>query len=670
MVRQIDTRNFTINRATDARSTELSRSASLVSEQLPGNQTVSVPALNSFTGTPNSLLSNNAPTTTGSLIDQALSFVTQTSAAFGFTPDEPVEFVPDPYIETTSSNSKVVHLQQTYHGIPVFQMVRTVHFSPDNAIRDVVGDNANLPPEINIAPQINVTQAVIAAAQYVANPNEVEAMTDGWGQPMTPVRVDLTDYTPRVLVTFPMPSKPTILDNGPFAELISAHLVLFYQNPETHLGWYVRITLPDYQDQYELIVSADRTEPEILYCQSLMRTVLSEGNVYKENPGSTPRQMVPFPRDLNDYPVPQPTNLPPQFPGHWCTNDQSVGNNTIAALWEQVFPGLEREIQKLQGQIEDGKVVFNPTDPTGDEQKILNIFYFCNYMHDFFYLLGFNEAEGNFQEVNYTGVPTPGDPVDARAFKSAVRGTANMLTLPDGIKPIMNMGSVRISPTETRHTAFDADVVFHEFTHGVTNRLVGGRMNSPGGLQQPQSRGMGEGWSDYFALTIQNFGKPVEKVVTGDWVVNNSNGIRGLKYDSNFPDHFDKIGTERYSQDITGQIPVHNIGEIWCATLMEMNRKIGEALGSQDLGHQIGWQIVVDGLKLSTANPSFLDERDAILDALDGLHRAGTLNDDDYKKVRKAVWTTFVKFGMGPNADCISASLNGIVADFTIPAGL
>jgi extracellular elastinolytic metalloproteinase len=106
---------------------------------------------------------------------------------------------------------------------------------------------------------------------------------------------------------------------------------------------------------------------------------------------------------------------------------------------------------------------------------------------------------------------------------------------------------------------------------------------------------MGEGWSDYFALTIQNFGKSVEKVVTGDWVVNDPNGIRGLKYDSNFPDRFDKIGTGRYNQE-------HNIGEIWCATLMEINRKIGKALGSQDLGHQISWQIVVDGLKLSPSN--------------------------------------------------------------------
>ena len=35
----------------------------------------------------------------------------------------------------------------------------------------------------------------------------------------------------------------------------------------------------------------------------------------------------------------------------------------------------------------------------------------------------------------------------------------------------MKMGLVSAT---NRHTAFDASVVFHEFMHGVTNRLVGG----------------------------------------------------------------------------------------------------------------------------------------------------------------------------------------------------
>jgi len=106
---------------------------------------------------------------------------------------------------------------------------------------------------------------------------------------------------------------------------------------------------------------------------------------------------------------------------------------------------------------------------------MLNIFYFCNYMHDFLMLLGFDEAAGNFQEINFSNTGLGTDAVQARAHSGAVNGTANMLTPPDGMPPTMNMGLVE---GINRHTAFDADVVFHEYVHGLTNRLVGGRINA------------------------------------------------------------------------------------------------------------------------------------------------------------------------------------------------
>jgi extracellular elastinolytic metalloproteinase len=652
MVREIDTRNFSYNRADETRTRELSSFASSVSEQLPGDHTVSVSYINSLTGTPNVLRSSNAQSISGSrleLIEQALEHVQQTSRALGFAPSEPVEFVPDPTVEQTSAESYAVHLQQDYRGIPVFQMTRTVRFSPNREITEVVGNNVNLPPGIDIAPQIDVVQAVRAAVQYVTSSNDSDQRTDGWGQSLPAVSVDVSGYEPRVLVSFSMPSRPTVLDKGPFEDLIPAHLVIFYQNPDARLGWHMVIAMPEYQGQYEVIVSADRQQPEILYCQNTVHTV-ARGNVYLENPRQTPKQQISFPRALGDYPVPIPNQLPLGFPGEWCDDDSCIGNNTIATLGNSptTFRGRKPENENV--------VVFDPGTP--DEQKILNIFYFCNYMHDFFYMLGFDETAGNFQQKNSSGDGLPGDPVLARAHSGRVFGTANMLTPVDGQSPIMNMGLVE----GDRHTAFDADVVFHEFVHGVTNRLVGGRMNDSA-LRQPQSRGMGEGWSDYFALTIQNYGKPNEKVVTGDWVVNNPQGIRMHPYDSNYPGNFGSLGRREYREE-------HNIGEIWCATLMQMNRNIGEALGDRNRGHQIGWQIVVDGLKLTSANPSFLDARDAILRALDDLLAAGKLSQSDRAKVRKAAWQAFSKFGMGPNADCFGASLQGIVADFELPNDL
>jgi subtilisin-like proprotein convertase family protein len=111
------------------------------------------------------------------------------------------------------------------------------------------------------------------------------------------------------------------------------------------------------------------------------------------------------------------------------------------------------------------------------------------------------------------------------------------------------------------------------------------------------------------------------------------------------------LGTGRYTE-------VHNIGEIWCAALMEMNRNIGKVLGLQ---------LVVDGFKLTPANPGFLEARDAILRALDGKRAAGQLTPAQFDAALRGAWAAFAKFGMGPNARSNGATLSGIVADFNVP---
>jgi subtilisin-like proprotein convertase family protein len=95
--------------------------------------------------------------------------------------------------------------------------------------------------------------------------------------------------------------------------------------------------------------------------------------------------------------------------------------------------------------------------------------------------------------------------------------------------------------------------------------------------------------------------------------------------------------------------------------LLEMNRQIGKVLGVQ---------LAVDALKLSPANPSFLDMRDAILLALDNKLVAGQLSGDEHASARRGIWTALAHFGMGPKAGSNGASLSGIVADFNLPPDL
>ncbi|HEY7560220.1 MAG TPA: M36 family metallopeptidase [Candidatus Binatia bacterium] len=640
MAREIDRRDSTINNITPAREAELRSVASAVSDRLPGAHRIHITGFDARTGNPAAVVSDAAPAETGNYVQRALDHVRNIGRALGLTATQPAEFAADPDIQRTSSGAVAVHLQQHYKSIPVFQAAETVRFAPNGTIKETAGSSISIAREIAISPRLTVQQAVMKAAEYVAVPHADEhAAKDEFGQPLKLTQVDLSGFEPKIIATFAdKADRPTMLEAGPFGDKIRANLLWFLLNGDLRLTWEVIITMPNYEEQYRILV--DGENGEILYCRQLVQHILARGNVYRVDGGSA-RQMTDFPRPLADYGLPIPNDLPSDFPDHWVEGNRTVGNSVDAHLGAN---GPESE-----GSSQGGVLTFNPSSQTGDDQKVVNILYFNCFMHDYFYLLGFREVDGNFQRDNLGRGGLQSDRVDARAHSGAVNGTANMATPPDGSNPIMNMGLVEAT---NRHTAFDSSVVFHEFTHGVTNRLVGGPANASA-LEDHQSGGMGEGWSDYIACTINS------STVVGDWVINDSGGIRDFPYNSNFPDNFGKLGTGRYSGFTPqGRRWPHPIGEIWCATLLEMNRNIGPTLGVQ---------LVVDALKLTPANPSFLDARDAILAALNAMLDGGKLTAGEHDIARRGIWKAFAKFGMGPSAQSNGASLSGIVADFNMP---
>lgn len=632
MTRELDRRDFSVNKVTAAQEAELQARASEVSARLPGTQQVRIASFDATTGNPRMVTSEAAPAETGNYIQRALDHVRNISGVLGLAPTQPAEFVADSHLQQTSSNAVTVHLQQQYKGIHIFQAAQAVRFAPDGTIQDTTGSSVTVAQEVPVSPKLSVQEAVLRAAEYVAVPQpDEQGATDPFGQPLNLTSVDLTGFVPKVIATFPgKPDSPTVLEAGPFGDEIKASLIWFPLGNDLRLAWEVIVTMPAYEGQYRTMVDAD--SGEILYCHQLVQTVVAQGNVYRVD-GASPRQMTNVPLSLGDYARPIPGGLPPGFPDTWVEVDSTVGNSTNAHQGDNG--------PTFQGTVQAGVLTFDPANAVGVEQEVLNIFYYCCYMHDYFYLLGFREADGNFQQDDFGRGGVESDRVDARAYPGAVTGTASMFTPVDGSSPVMRMGLVT---STNRHTALDSSVIFHEFMHGVTNRLVGGPLNVHA-LDAIQSGGMGEGWGDYDACTINN------STVVGAWVVNRAGGIRGFPYDSNFPDNFGNLGTGRYTE-------VHNIGEIWCATLMEMTRNIGKTLGVQ---------LVVDALKLSPANPSFLDMRDAILRALDNMLVAGQLNSPEHFMALYRIWVAFAKFGMGPGARSNGAQLSGIVADFNLP---
>lgn len=640
MGRELDRRDQRRNNATPARQDALRTLAD--EARLPGDGGLGIAGFDAGTGNPAELSASDGRREQGNYIQRALELVQhpQVHRVLGFGAEQAAEYLPDPHVQTASSGAVAVHLQQLYKGIPIFQANQAVRFTPDGALQGTVGQPTAITGERSATPRIGVREAVRRAAAHVAVPDPDEyGEIDQFGQPLPVEPVDLSGFEAQVTASFAdKPERLTTLAPGPFAEPIRAQLIWFDLDGDLRLCWETIITMPRRHGQFRTFVDAGTGE--ILYCRQLMAAIAARGRVYTLD-GAGNRSMINFPRALADYRIPIPADLPGGFPDAWVSGSQTAGNCAYAHLEEGGPPSA--------GTLQGGSVTFDPANAQGDDQKVLNLFYLNCYMHDFFYMLGFREHDGNFQQDNFGRGGVASDRVDAQVYPGAVWGTANMYTPADGTSPVMSMGVA----ASGRHTALDSSVVFHEYTHGVTNRLVGGPMNVRA-LDADQSLAMGEGWGDYIACTIN------DTTVVGAWVMNQSGGFRLYPYDGNFPDDFGMLGTGRYTKP-------HNNGEIWCAALMEMNRQIGDRLHDVQRGKHLGLKLVVDALKLSPANPGFLAMRDAILAALDHMRAAGQLTPAEAAQVLRAVWVAFAKFGMGLHASSNGATLFGIVGDKTVP---
>jgi hypothetical protein len=322
-------------------------------------------------------------------------------------------------------------------------------------------------------------------------------------------------------------------------------------------------------------------------------------------------------------------------------------------------------------------------------------FFFVNNFHDHLLAapIGFTEAAGNFQLQNASGQGHAGDPVLTEADDGANTlcapcgaygfpdgnhvDNANMNTPPDGFAPRMQMYLFNDPLTEflgfndpfiQANGGDDASVVYHEYTHGLSNRLV---VDADGNstLGNIQAGAMGEAWSDWYALDyLANQGlitdQPgVADVLEGDYVSGGDDLIRTEDTDckvgtsNNDPgcdgDARGTAGKGGYTYGdfgkIIGRPEVHADGEIWAQTLWDLR----EALGSSTTE-----SIVTRGMELAPSNPSYLDMRNSILQA--DLVAGGGANHD-------TIWGVFAHRGMGYFAGAVDGDDAFPVENFALP---
>lgn len=221
--------------------------------------------------------------------------------------------------------------------------------------------------------------------------------------------------------------------------------------------------------------------------------------------------------------------------------------------------------------------------------------------------------------------------------------------------------------------SFDSGIVVHEYGHGISNRLTGsgsGCLNVNTSKEQ-----MGEGWSDFFALMLTNkdgdnasVPRGIGTYVSGQ--THEGPGIRPARYAPNFtvnPFTYGNTNTMQYQNSSGGMsTDSHSIGFVWATMLWDLHWKYVEKYGyssnvlsNTTSGSARVLQLVTDALKLQQCNPSFIEGRDAILNA-----ELATTHGDD----KCMIWSVFAKRGLGKTASAgAKNNITDQVEKFDVP---
>ena len=222
-------------------------------------------------------------------------------------------------------------------------------------------------------------------------------------------------------------------------------------------------------------------------------------------------------------------------------------------------------------------------------------------------------------------------------------------------------GGDPFSPT---NVGDEADTVYHEYTHGLSNRLnvdVHGR-TTLGGVQ---AGAMGEAWSDWYAmdyLVKKHLQRDRRQRADVRLFVYDGQGVR---YDRTEPMDC-KVGQQAalcrggttghrggytYADyaNVAGGAEVHADGEIWAQTLWDLRDRLGSKRSES---------LVTRAMELAPYNPSFLDMRNAILVADTSVFGG---------KQRGAIWKVFASRVMGFYAGSFGGNDTRPAADFHQP---
>ncbi len=608
------------------------------------------------------------------------AFLSEHSALFGHGPEALASARVKREFVAANNGLHTVVWEQQVAGIPVFEALLISHLTRKGELVNVASHFLPAPEQAANTPGSNPAltafQAITDAAQNIGETvasGRIVALGDAQGA-----------------------DRHQPFQAAAFKGTIDARLVWLPMNRRTlRLCWDIVLISRNRNEMFRLLIDAQ--DGGVLVRQSLTEHISNAS--YRVFAAESPTPLMPA------YASPT-TVQPPQVarvlvvtnavdtlasPNGWINdgNNQTQGNNVDAYL-----DGAGDDQPDAPRPMGSPYRVFDfPLDLSQDSSSysnacVVNLFYWNNWMHDKLYDLGFTEAAGNYQVDNFGRGGLGNDPVEAEAqFGSGagVYNSSSFFVTPDGMPGYMQI-NVYNGPTPFRDGDFDTEVILHEYTHGLSDRRVGGGVGINPGYPQSQTLGLAEGWSDFYSLALL---APPGSDVNGCYpespyaayqlyglTENYYFGFRRYPYSTDMtksPETLADIDPTQASthpgvplNPITSVVnaPIadpHNQGEIWCVALWEARANLINKYGF-NTGNQLILQLVTDGMNLAPANPTFLQARDAIIQA--DMVDTGAANYHE-------LWQAFAKRGMGSLATVPAYSTtSGVVESYATPDDL
>ena len=235
-------------------------------------------------------------------------------------------------------------------------------------------------------------------------------------------------------------------------------------------------------------------------------------------------------------------------------------------------------------------------------------------------------------------------------------GQALATAIPGGVTLTMQR-----DPSQNIDGALDNQIVTHEWGHVLSNRLIA----DGSGLDTPQARALGEGWSDFVAMLLSVRADDLAVPANANWsgvyptaTYSTSGdsefyfGIRRVPYSTDLtkdPLTFKHISNGNalpanvptaFGEDGSSNAEVHNAGEVWATMLWEgyaalLNSGVGFAEAQTRMKGYL-----VASLKMTPPSPTFIEARDALLAT------AYASSEQDFL----LFWKAFAKRGAGVGA--------------------